>query len=122
MSLYGHLVICTPTQSATRKEGTPTEHFGRFNLLVAAEAHMRYLGQYIKHLVVWDVKLHETVAVLRQAELEYDPLAPPIEMYVRYEKDQTITWGRKTYDYHGAYRNARREGMDQSETQRENVD
>ena len=104
MSLYGHLVICTPIQVADRIDETPIVHFGRYSLLVAAEAHMRYLGQYIKHLVVWDIKTRETVAMLRQEELEYDPLAPPIELYIRVQEGITVSWKKKPYAYHKMHR------------------
>ncbi len=100
MSMYGHLVVCTPAQSADRIDETPIVHFGRYTTLTAAEGRMRYLGTHVKHLVVWDIKTRNTVAVLRQEELEYDPLAPRIDLYIRVQEGITISWRKKPYAYH----------------------
>ncbi len=104
MSIVGRYVLCTHKQALMEhRDGLPVQHLGRYGFLPAAEHHMRYLGTYIKNMVVLDIKDRIVVAKLEQEMLEHDPLAPPIEMYQRYEEDQIIGWRKVHYDYHNTF-------------------
>lgn len=104
MSLYGHLVVCTPKQVVMdHKEGLPVQHLGRYATIFAAQHHMRFLGGYIKDLAVWDIRASAVVAKLEQQQIEYDPIAPPIDVYERVQTGSLISWKHVTYDYHKAH-------------------
>jgi hypothetical protein len=55
-------------------------------------------------LAVWDVRNQTVVAKLEQDELEHDPMAPAIPVFERVKVAGAISWRKRVYDYHNAFR------------------
>lgn len=67
----------------TRGTSTPVYYMERCLLESLALHHMRFLGQWLSRLCVWDTEKSRMVAMLDQytLRLPYDSQAPPLHYY-----------------------------------------
>lgn len=81
----------------------PGIHLGAFNTGSTAQSHMRIMGQFFGHLVVWDSHTAAYVAELRQTmPINVGIMAPAISVFTwDLVTCGYVLWDMAPLDYHG---------------------